>query len=166
MIHYSQTKIITPLLALAMLFSCQETKPTPTKKALALIATYIAVKCYWRLVKPVDIIEDQNFLESLMSVKDYDSAKYLVDRWMMGRPEKNAGIKVSGSDVSLEGRRSILTPHIGGSDSQELTLYAYKGAPAYGFFGVLDSYIKMIYKILKELKEVNDVTTFWHITEK
>lgn len=162
----SRPTVFATLCALTMLSFHQEVQPTPTKKALLLIATYVAVHCYWNNVKAVDIIEDQTLFESLTNVRDYESAKYVIDRWMMGRPRKSDGIKVSGSDVSLEGKRSVLTPHVGGIDSQELTLYAYKGSPAYGFFGVLDSYVKMIYKILKEIKEVNDVTSYWNFTDK
>lgn len=166
MIQFSRTKITTSLLAIGLLFSFQEAQPTPTKKVLALLATYVAVHFYWKNVKAVDIIEDQTFLQSLINVKDFETAQYLVDRWIMGRPDKAEGLKVSGSEVSLQGRRSLLTPHIGGADAQELTLYTYKGAAAYGLFGTLNSYIKMIYKILKDLKDINDVTTYWNITEK
>jgi hypothetical protein len=165
MISFSKTTLTAYVCAGMMLFSSQEAKPVQlATKAFWTAATIIALHCYWKNVKPMEALKDESLLECIANARSYEEIKYLVQRWILGHTGKSSGIKVVGSAIDLQGKRSALMPHVAG-DSQELVLYTYKGIEAYGLCGASWSYVKMIYDALKAVKDLNEVTTYWGITE-
>lgn len=164
MIKISNLNMTAYFCAVMILFSSHEAKPIKlASKALWTAATIIALHCYWKNIKPMEALKDESLLECIANAKSYDEIKYLIQRWILGHTGKSSGIKVVGSSIDMQGKRSALAPHIAG-DSQELTLYTYKGIEAYGFCGVAWSYVKMIHDALKAVKDLNEVSAYWDIT--
>lgn len=164
MISSAKTSMIAYFCAVMMLFTPQEAKPVKLKtKAFWTAAMIISLHCYWKNVKPMEALKDETFLECIANAKSYEEIKYFIQRWILGHTGKSSGIKVVGSAIDVQGKRSALMPHIAG-DAQELTLYTYKGVEAYGLCGVSWSYVKMIYDALKAVKDLNEITNYWGVT--
>lgn len=163
MMSFSKTSMTAYACAIMMLFSSQEAKPVKlATKAFWTAATIIGLHCYWKNVKPMEVLKDESFLECIANAKSYEEIQYLVQRWILGHTGKPSGIKVVGSAIDVQGKRSALMPHIAG-DAQELTLYTYKGIEAYGFCGVSWSYVKMIHDALKAVSDLDKMATDWGI---
>jgi hypothetical protein len=164
MISLSRTSMTAYFCAVIMLFSTQEVKPIKlASKALWTAAVVIGLHCYWKNIKPIEALKDESFIETIKNAKSIEEVQYIVQRWFLGHNGKPSGIKVAGSNLDVQGKRSALAPQITG-DSQELVLYTYKGVEAYGLCGVTWSYVKMIYDALKAVKDFNEVTNYWDIT--